>query len=99
MINYTTPFFELEVLGIDISDKEIYVTIEQEGVETTITEGLTVSFDVNTIIQFHLSQKQSAQFKPNKTTLVQVNWKDGEYRFATDKAKIDVEENLLDRVV
>lgn len=106
MINYTTPTISLVVEGVDITDKDVYVTLEQGNTELTKTgtdlimstetaEGQTV-----TNITLTLSQEESALFDYNKKASVQVNWiASNGVRAATEIQTIYVMRNLLDQVI
>ena len=106
MINYTTPTITLTVEGVDLTGKDIYVTLEQGAKELNKSgTALTVTTDTHdqitdTVIQFTLSQEESAAFRFNIAASVQVNWisSDG-VRAATEIKTIGVMRNLLDRVV
>lgn len=102
MINYTTPTITLIVEGADLTGQEVYVTLEQSGVELTKNgEDLTISTeDEDTIIVFTLTQVESAYFDYEKKAQVQVNFiSPAGVRDATNIAQISVFKNLLDKVV
>ena len=106
MINYTTPTISLVVEGVDITDKDVYVTLEQgrmeltkSGEELTIAAE-TVSQQTNTNISFMLTQEESASFKFNSSVAVQVNWISAQgVRAATEIKTVSVMKNLLDKVI
>ena len=102
MINYTTPTISLTVEDIDLTGKDVYVTLEQGCNQLTKTgTQLAISIEeADTVIDMTLTQEESAKFDYNKNAAVQVNWisSDG-VRSATDIKKIDVMRNLLDEVI
>ena len=102
MINYTTPTITLEVENADLTGQDVYVTLEQTGVELTKSgEDLTITTQGdNTIIVFALTQVESAYFDYGKKAQVQVNFinSDG-LRDATNIAQISVFKNLLDKEI
>ena len=102
MINYTTPTITLVVEGADLTGQEVYVTLEQSGVELTKNgEALTLSTEgEDTIIVFTLTQVESAYFDYERKAQVQVNFINAAgVRDATNIAQISVFKNLLDKVV
>lgn len=102
MINYTTPTITLVVEGADLTGQEVYVTLEQSGVELTKNgEDLTLSTEgEDTIIVFTLTQVESAYFDYERKAQVQVNFINAAgVRDATNIAQISVFKNLLDKVV
>ena len=102
MINYTTPTISLTVEGIDLTEQDIYVSLEQVRAELTKKgDSLTVSYsEGNTNITFDLSQEESAMFKFDKPVEVQVNWISvSGVRAATEIKTIGVMRNLLDKVI
>ena len=102
MINYTTPSISLTVEGVDLSDQDVYVSLEQGTHELTKSgSDLIVDADENdTIITFTLTQEESASFNFGKSVSIQVNWisQDG-VRDATEIKTIGVMRNLLDEVI
>ena len=106
MIRFTTPTISLVVEGVDISDKDIRVTLEQGNVELTkkgadLTVSTTTHSQVtDTNISFMLSQTESAAFKMNVGCSLQVNWiTSGGIRQATEIKSVPVMRNLLDEVI
>lgn len=102
MINYTTPTISLTVEDIDLTGKDVYVTLEQGSHQLTKAGSqLSISMEeADTVIYMTLTQEESAMFDYSKNVAVQVNWisSDG-VRSATDIKKIDVMRNLLDEVI
>ena len=106
MINYTTPTIALIVENIDLTGKDIYVTLEQgkheltkSGTELTVTTQ-TEEQITDTHISFKLTQEESASFDYNKNVSVQVNWISSTgNRMATEIKNIGVMRNLLDEVI
>ena len=106
MINYTTPTIKLIVEGVDITGKDIYVTLEQRCVKLIkkgsdlIVEAETIEQNTDTIITFVLTQEESARFDFNKNVYIQVNWiASNGVRAATEIKAIGVMKNLLDEVI
>lgn len=106
MIRYTTPTISLVVEGVDISEKDIRVTLEQSNVELTkkgadLTVSTTTHEQVtDTNIQFALTQEESALFRVNAGCAVQVNWiSSNGVRAATEIKSVPVMRNLLDEVI
>lgn len=106
MIRYTTPTISLSVDGADLSEKEVYVSLEQ-GNTGLLKKGSDLTISVETVeerpvthIAFALSQEESAVFKCGSSIAVQVNWisSDG-IRAATGIKAISVKQNLLDAVI
>ena len=106
MINYTTPTITLTVVGVDLSEQEVYVSLEQNSVELTKTGNdlmittETVQQVTTSTITFVLTQAESAAFAYAKPVNVQVNWIDAlGIRDATDIQSIPVMRNILDEVL
>lgn len=110
MTRYTTPALDLLVEGVDISADDIYVSFVQElpcgqiNIEkknadlivTTETHGQ----DTDTKIIVLFTQEESAKFAPGKAVFVKVNFIDSSgIRDCTETVAIDIEDNLLDRVI
>lgn len=102
MIRYTNPPITLTVKGKDITDAEVYATIEQNDYRVT-KSGADLEMEAvgdDTEIAFTLTQEESALFDASRLTKVQVNWIDGDgMRHATKMANIQVFDNLLDEVI
>ena len=110
MIQYTTPTITLLVEGLDISDHDIYATLEQEEKELTKSgDDLTVEVVSTTVgtgtrtdtkLTFELAQEESGAFDFDEKVLVQVNWiSSAGVRGATDIRTVPVMRNLLDEVI
>lgn len=101
MIRYTTPVVEIRVKGIDLTDGyRVWVSLKQESnVQTTEVSGLTLDGS-DTIIEFKLSQEQTANLKASAPMVIQVNFidRDGN-RNATNQVSTNVSGNLLNRIV
>ena len=106
MIRYTTPTISLIVEGVDLTSKDVYVTLEQgkheltkKGSDLTISTE-TVQQVTNTLISFTLSQAESAAFKLSASAAVQVNWiSSAGVRTATEIKTINILKNLLEEVI
>ena len=106
MINYTTPTISLVVEGINLSSRDVYVTLEQGRHKLTkknadlIITTETIQQITNTNIYFTLTQEESASFDFNKNVAIQVNWINSSgVRDATEIKAISVMRNLLDEVI
>lgn len=102
MINYTTPTITLTVEGVDITQHNVYVSLEQGVRELTKTGSdlILQSQQTDTVITFTLTQEESASFDFRKNVSIQVNWiTSGGVRAATEIKSIDVMRNLLDEVI
>ena len=91
---------------MDITDKEIYVTLEQGNIELSKTgsdltaTAVTVGQTTDTDITFVLSQEETGQFNLCKNVAIQVNWIGSNgVRAATEIKAIGVMANLLDEVI
>lgn len=100
MRRYTTPIEELTVEDIDLTLADIYVTLKQGDRKLTYT-GNQLGVEYNgkdTVISLHLAQEESGSFAVG-SIWVQVNWTlDGE-RNATEKVRVEVQDNLHDSVI
>lgn len=105
MINYTTPTISLLVEGVDLTDQNVYVTLEQGTNELTKSgndlsvQTQTHGQTTDTSITFTLTQTESASFNYNANVSVQVNWILNGVRSATEIKGIPVMRNLLDEVL
>lgn len=102
MINYTTPTISLTVEDIDLTGKDVYVTLEQGSHQLTKKGNeLAISVeDTDTNITLTLTQEESGMFDYSRNVAIQVNWiSSNGVRSATDIKKIDVMRNLLDEVI
>ena len=99
MRRYTTPTLSLVVEGVDLTGMHVYVTISQGRTELTLTN-VTTSFESsNTVISIALTQEQTERFRVGEAQ-VQVNWVGGDgHRNATTIGRMQVDDNLLRRVV
>lgn len=98
---FTSPPLGVLVKGVDITEYNAYVTIEQLDVEFTIS-GNDLSMtatDDGTEVTFSLTQEQAGQFSPKLPAEIQVNWMEGNVRKATKITKVSVYNNLLDEVI
>lgn len=101
IIRFTTPEIKLLVKKVDISDKDVYVTISQGTTGLTLSGAdLTMTAtDGGTLIELTLTQAQAGTLNINGPASIQVNWMDGDVRYATAIAKDRVLVNLLDEVI
>ena len=102
IIRYTTPPIGLRVKGFDLTQKDVYVTVEQGDVQITLTgEQLTITATEagNTQITFSLTQEQAGSLNIKAPAEIQVNWMEDNVRKATKIANVRVYDNLLDEVI
>ena len=106
MIRFTAPQIDLTVEGRDLSDFDVYVTIEQGNKKITKSgadlyiETETHGQVTDTNISFLLSQEETALFAENRNAEIQVNWIDDEgLRKATEIQTITIKRNLLNEVI
>lgn len=106
MIRYTTPTFTLTISDETINLNEasdVHVTIRQNAVCIDKNdEAIQISENGRTVSCW-ITQDESARFQKG-TALIQVNWlygsSDGTTRRAATKEKqIQIDENLLQRVI
>ena len=99
MRRFTTPTVELTVKGVDLTGYSVYVTFAQTGNVLTIDDATVALVGTDTSIAIPLSQLQTGGMREG-TVEVQVNWLDGNgQRDATTIGSIDIERNLLAKVV
>ena len=73
MIRGTTPTFTLDVEGIDLTDKKIVVTLEQDETELDIQNPHCAESESGCTITFDLSQEQTLMFRSGRAS-IQVRW-------------------------
>ena len=99
MIPYTTPTLRLTIAGIDLTDMDVYVTIEQGTHELTLEDADVSYADGRTTVAVALTQQQTAAFSRG-TCDVQVNWLDANgTRSATVVRTVNVGTQLLQEVL
>lgn len=106
MIRYTTPSISLTIEDIDLTDKEVYVTLQQGNLKMT-KSGADLAINVTPVgesyesnISFTLTQEESAMFDYSRSCIIQANWIDASgVREATDIQNVSVMRNLLDEVI
>jgi len=100
MRRYTTPTVTLTVKGVDLTGMDVLVTFTQACRELTVDNpSMTLTTGGDTVIEVPLSQVQTGGFVDGSIE-VQVNWLDAVgHRDATTVGTIEVERNLLARVV
>lgn len=99
MRQYTTPTITLTVKDQKIADKDVYVSLQYSGGLLMIEDPEMTETAKDTVITVPLTQSQTSKFKNGETLALQVNWMDGESRFATDIAYLRVTENLLKEIL
>jgi len=106
MIRWTTPTITLTVEGVDLTETDVYVSLEQGALEMVKTgSALIITTETHeqvtdTVIIFTLTQEESAAFNLGKAVSVQVNYISAQgVRDATEIKTISVARNLLDEVV
>jgi hypothetical protein len=98
MRRYTTPTLSLRVRGADLTDCDVWVSIEQGQLSIDRRCECTLDGD-DTAIELELTQEQTGALRKGSAR-VQVNWIDEQgHRNATTIKEVDVLSNLLDRVV
>ena len=99
MRRFTTPTIELVVKGVDLTGLEVYVTFSQQGKVLTVEQPTMEYADEDTTISVPLSQVQTGNFNAGNVE-VQVNFIDTNgHRDATTIKAIEVDRNLLAKVV
>ncbi len=99
MIRYTTPTHVHKVMGIDLTDCDVYVSYEQ-GLRNIDVKAQSLSYDgEGTSVTVPLTQLQTAKFRVGKV-YVQINWvyRDGK-RDAVNAKEMEITENLMQKVV
>lgn len=98
MRRYTTPTVELAVRGADLTGCECWVSITQ-GASRIETQAEPELDGEDTTLTVQLTQEQTGMLRQGSAR-VQVNWIDeGGHRNATTIREVEVDGNLLDRVV
>jgi hypothetical protein len=95
----STPKYQISVSGINVSDMgKIYITIEQDTVEFTITD-YTLDTNANTIT-FSMTQEQTLSLTADAPTKLQLKFINsaGEV-YVSDIAYLTVEETLNEDVI
>lgn len=100
MRRYTTPFQELYV-DVDLTDCDVYVTYAdlQGNTMLTLTNATVETMETGSKVVVRLTQEQSVLFQTNQEYQVQVNWMNGNDRFATCIARFRVTDNLLKEIL
>lgn len=99
----TTPSYLLRIVGDDISEFKIVVTIEQEGKLFNLTgDRLDVSFDDetgDTLILFTLTQEETLNFKTGSASVqVRAINTDG-YAVASNDGVISIRKILYEELI
>jgi len=102
MYQGTTPSLVFSVIGEDLSDKTVYLTIKNNG--QTITKknnNLVITYDETTKttqIICRLTQKETLSLKD--TAIVHIRYIDAQgHAYATEKGRFNVEESLNKEVI
>lgn len=101
IVKYTSPPNILLVKGVDITAADVYVTIQQNHNEITVS-GADLSLSMagdDTQVIFYLTQEQTASFNLYNKAKVQVNWIASGHRYATVIKDVKIYENLIDEVI
>ena len=102
MIIGTTPTFTLSIpedSGLDLSKAtNIYFTIRQGSIIYTKTGSDITIVDENTVT-VSLTQEETLSFKYLVDAEIQLNWTEGNKRYATKIRKIPLDKNLIKEVI
>lgn len=109
MYQGTTPTIQLTVDGVNLTDCQVYLSMQTYPTQNIITwnsvdsEGFSVFTDpdnpLSSIIRVRLTQEETLKLPPGDVTL-QVRWIDNTgYAGASDKAKIDINDVLYKAVL
>lgn len=101
MIRGTTPDYILNVKGVDLTDKTVFVTISQGSKKITMSNNdIGISkVDDDSIISIRLTQEQTLGFADGNAK-IQVRFIDSEnIAKATEIASISISPVLLERVI
>lgn len=97
----TTPDYTLTLAGYDMTGQRPYVTIRQGSTQLTLTgDRLAVTVDESgSAIAFSLTQQETLRFKVGAADVQVKTIDEGGSVKATGKARLDIEEALLERVI
>ena len=100
MIEWTTPTECIIVLGVDLTERDVWVSIAQGGNELRLQpDSMSYDAEVGTLLACTLTQQQTGSLHAG-TARIQVNAIDSSgYRAATKQATISIGSNLLDEEV
>lgn len=101
MYRGTTPDFILTVPGVDLTDKTVYVTFEQDYREITKTgDDLTVAYaDDASTIEVSLTQQETLGWKKGRAD-IQVRFIDSDgHAESTETKQVRIDDVLLERVI
>ena len=99
MRRWTTPTQRIVIHDVDLSNCDIYLTVNQGKNSVTFKSPIVSTSDADTILEFDLTQKDTSGFSVGTAT-IQINWvTPNNKRFATDTATIKITKNLLEREV
>lgn len=101
MRNYTTPTLTFNIPNVSLSGMTVHITfadLAQNVILDTAPTSITDTDD-GSELALDLTQAQTAMFNPNKKYLVQVNWLDGDNRYATNIVRFQPKANLIKEVL
>lgn len=101
MRNYTTPTIMLNIPSVTLTGMDVHITFSDMAQNVVIDTAPTAisQTDSGTQLSIDMTQEQTALFSPSKKYLVQVNWLDGNKRFATNIVRFQPKANLLKEVL
>lgn len=103
IITWTTPTLTEAVEGVDLTDMDLYVTVEQMSPSGSLRARLTAQAEgeydgTDTYVTATYTQEQTGQLRKGKAT-VMVNAVGDDTRYATDPIEVMVELNAMPGVV
>ncbi len=101
MRNYTTPTIALNIPDVALSGMTVHITFSDMGQNVILDSAPTSITDTDdgALLTLDLTQAQTALFSPHKKYLVQVNWLDGNKRFATNIVNFQPKANLIKEIL
>lgn len=99
MRRWTTPTQKFILHGVELTNCDVYLTIQQNKSVETFKNPLITVENGDTILEFDFTQLDTSKFNVGGAN-VQVNWvTPSNKRWATDIAKIRITKNLLQQEV
>ena len=103
MYQGTTPSYELEIAGYDLTDATVFVTLQGGNKQLTLEgDRLEITYDSTnekSTVGFGFSQEETFQL-PTGTLRVQVRWVDDEDQaYTTEEGSLTVNSVLLKKVI